>query len=96
MGEVVFAVRHGRRPVDDLEPYLGALGHLVAIRASDLAYLHVHPEEGEDKPGEVRFGIHVPSVGTYRYFFQFSHRGTIRTAAFTVEVARSNGGHGGH
>ncbi len=29
--------------VTDLQPYLGAYGHLVALRATDLAYLHVHP-----------------------------------------------------
>ena len=31
-------------PVTDLQPYLAAYGHLVALRASDLAYLHVHPD----------------------------------------------------
>ncbi len=31
-------------PVNDLQPYLGAYGHLVALRSGDLAYLHVHPE----------------------------------------------------
>jgi hypothetical protein len=30
------------------EPYLGALGHLVAIRAGDLAFLHVHPTDADD------------------------------------------------
>ena len=30
-------------PVTDLQPYLGAYGHLVALRGGDLAYLHVHP-----------------------------------------------------
>jgi hypothetical protein len=30
-------------PVTDLQPYLGAYGHLVALREGDLAYLHVHP-----------------------------------------------------
>ena len=32
------------RPVTDLQPYLGAYGHLVALRGGDLAYLHVHPD----------------------------------------------------
>ena len=36
-------------PVTDLEPYLAAYGHLVALREGDLAYLHVHPD-GE--PGD--------------------------------------------
>ena len=36
--------RAGRRvPV---QPYLGARGHLVALREGDLAFLHVHPEPG--------------------------------------------------
>src|SRR4051794_16842223 len=41
--ELRFTVRHDGQAVRDLEPYLGAYGHLVAIRASDHAYLHVHP-----------------------------------------------------
>ena len=71
-------------PVTDLEPYLGAFGHLVAIRAGDLGYLHVHPEEGEPGPG-VEFATAFPTPGTYRLFLDFQHRGTVRTAAFTVE-----------
>jgi hypothetical protein len=43
--ELAFRVSRGGEPVDDLEPYLGALGHLVALRDGDLAFLHVHPEE---------------------------------------------------
>ncbi|PRC60084.1 heavy metal-binding domain-containing protein, partial [Mycobacterium sp. ITM-2017-0098] len=34
-------------PVTTLQPYLGAYGHLVALREGDLAYLHVHPEGTE-------------------------------------------------
>jgi hypothetical protein len=43
-----FSVSQDGRAVDDLEPYLGARGHLVALREGDLAYLHVHPEAVED------------------------------------------------
>ncbi|WP_432765762.1 hypothetical protein [Nocardia cyriacigeorgica] len=40
-------------PVTDLDPYLGAYAHLVALRTEDLAYLHVHPqgEVGTSPPG---------------------------------------------
>lgn len=71
-------------PVTDLEPYLGAYGHLVAIRAGDLGYLHVHPEEGGPGPG-IDFATAFPEPATYRLFLDFQHRGTVRTAAFTVE-----------
>ena len=66
------------------DPYLGADGHLVAIRDGDLAYLHVHPLDGEGD--EVRFAAEFPSAGTYRLFLDFSHGGEVRTAAFTVTV----------
>ncbi len=77
------------RPVTDLEPYLGAYGHLVALRAGDLAYLHVHPEgtpdDGVTAPGpEVVFYAQVPSAGRYHLYLDFKHEGEVRTAAFTV------------
>ncbi len=83
--ELRFAVTRSGARVEDLEPYLGAFGHLVAIRASDLAYLHVHPTEGSS-PAEVAFAVEVPSPGMYRLFLDFQHGGAVRTAAFTIEV----------
>ncbi len=67
------------------DPYLGAAGHLVAIRAGDLAFLHVHPEAGSPDPAATFIG-EFPTAGTYRLFFDFFHAGTVHTAAFTVEV----------
>ncbi|MGI8596988.1 MAG: hypothetical protein ACR2LY_06855 [Thermoleophilaceae bacterium] len=50
-GEVRFEVSREGRPLEKVEPYLGANGHLVALREGDLAYLHVHPEAGEARGG---------------------------------------------
>ncbi|CAM3849919.1 hypothetical protein [Nocardioides zeicaulis] len=91
------AVELDGRPVTDLEPYLGAFGHLVAIRAGDLGYLHVHPEDGPAGP-EIDFATAFPTAGTYRLFLDFQHRGRVRTAAFTVEAGGAPAGsddHGG-
>ncbi|MEV7098643.1 hypothetical protein AB0M80_37995 [Amycolatopsis sp. NPDC051045] len=79
-------------PVTDLQPYLGAYGHLVALRRGDLAYLHVHPdgEPGDGKTAagpQVKFAAEVPSAGTYRLFLDFRHGGVVRTAEFTVTTA---------
>ena len=84
------------KPVTDLQPYLGAYGHLVALRAGDLAYLHVHPdgtpEDGKTKPGpEVVFYAAVPSNGTYHLYLDFKHDGVVRTAAFTVSANETAG-----
>ncbi|HZJ05287.1 MAG TPA: hypothetical protein VFD59_07435 [Nocardioidaceae bacterium] len=80
------------RPVMDLQPYLGSYGHLAALRAGDLAYLHVHPDgepgDGTTEPGpDIVFYASVPSVGTYHLYLDFQHDGVVRTAAFTVHAA---------
>ena len=75
------------------EPYLGAGGHLVALREGDLAFLHVHPTEhghGEQQADEhddsVGFAATFPTAGRYRLFLQFQHEGRVQTVAFTQEV----------
>jgi hypothetical protein len=88
---LTLTVSRDGKPVTDLQPYLGAYGHLVAIRASDLAYLHVHPlgEPGDGvTPAGPEIGFHTafPSSGEYRLFLDFQHQGVVRTAAFTVSV----------
>lgn len=89
--ELTLSVSKDGRPVTDLEPYLGAYGHLVALRAGDLAYLHVHPDgepgDGTTAPGpDVVFHTAVPSAGTYHLYLDFQHDGVVRTATFTVTV----------
>ena len=81
-------------PVTDLDPYLGAYGHLVAIRAGDLGYLHVHPEEGPAGP-DIDFATAFPTPGTYRLFLDFSHGGSVHTAAFTVDSSGMPSGDAG-
>lgn len=90
--DLTLTIRRDGEPVTDVEPYLGAYGHLVAIRGGDLAYLHVHPHGDEITDPEARggpdvaFAVEVPSPGAYRLFFDFQHDGEVHTAAFTVEV----------
>lgn len=77
--------RHGDL-VTDLEPYLGANGHLVAMRTGDLVYAHVHPvEDDESTPGVVTFDAELTSAGRYGLFFDFKHNGTVHTASFTFD-----------
>lgn len=71
--------------VAHLDPYLGALGHLVALRDGDLAYLHVHPEETDPEDGVVRFAVRFPTAGRYRLFLQAKPNGELITTAFDVE-----------
>ncbi|HEY1275751.1 MAG TPA: hypothetical protein VGF25_12600 [Thermoleophilaceae bacterium] len=79
--ELRFTVSRDGVPVRT-ERYLGAGGHLVALREGDLAYLHVHPEDGD----AVGFMTRFPSAGRYRLYLQFKHAGRVHTAEFTQEV----------
>jgi hypothetical protein len=80
--ELRFSITRDGEPVRT-EPYLGAGGHLVALREGDLAFLHVHPSDDA-----VSFAATFPSTGRYRLFLQFKHEGRVQTVAFTQEVAR--------
>ena len=80
-------------PVTDLQPYLGAYGHLVALREGDLAYLHVHPEEAGAGP-EIPFVAEVPSDGRYRLFLEFRHRGVVHTVGLVLSSGPAGAAHG--
>jgi len=78
-----FTVTRDGRPVA-IQDYLGAKGHLVALREGDLAFLHVHPDERR-----LQFEATFPTAGRYRLFLQFKTAdGRLHTAAFTEEVTR--------
>ncbi len=87
--ELTFTVAKEGRPVTNLQPYLGAYGHLVALRVGDLAYVHVHPEgapgDGHTTSGpQVSFHAELPTAGAYRLFLDFQVDGVVHTAAFSA------------
>ncbi|MFV2019684.1 hypothetical protein [Micromonospora sp. LOL_023] len=76
-------------PVGDLQPHLGAYGHLVVLREADLAYLHVHPDgapdDGRTAAGpELTFHADVPDAGRYRLFLEFRHADSVRSVELTA------------
>ncbi|TDB75943.1 hypothetical protein E1165_09095 [Micromonospora sp. KC723] len=80
-----FQVHDGTAPAA-LERYLGAYGHLVALREGDLGYLHVHPD-AVPAGDAITFWLTVPGPGRYRMYLDFQVAGVVRTAEFTVTVA---------
>jgi hypothetical protein len=93
-GELTLTVSRDGEPVTDLQPYLAAYGHLVALRVGDLGYLHVHPDgepgDGVTEPGpDITFVATAPTAGIYRLFLDFQHEGTVHTVEFTLPAAAS-------
>jgi hypothetical protein len=75
-------------PVTDLEPYLGAMGHLVLVHEDGVTYVHSHP--GEPAAGApknvVPFVARFAKPGLYRAWAQFQRKGKVLTADFVLDV----------
>jgi plastocyanin len=83
-----FQVLEGDEPVENLEPYLGAMGHLVVISADGAEYVHAHPAgESQSAPdGNVSFEAHFMKPGLYKGWGQFQRGGQIHTIPFVLRV----------
>lgn len=86
--QLSFTVSSNGVPVTDLEPYLGAGGHCVALSEDTRAYLHSHPIEvqGTRFGPTVTFHTVFPKPGLYKIWGQFLHHGKPLIADFVVRV----------
>jgi hypothetical protein len=93
---VTFTLRDAAtgRAITDLQPYLGAMGHLILIHQDGITFVHSHPDErvpdaGHD--GKVPFLVRFPKPGMYRGWSQFQRDGKILTGDFIVEATEGTG-----
>lgn len=99
--ELTFTVSKNGKPITNLEPYLGAFAHLVALRDGDLAFLHVHPEGDEPAAGEtagpdVGFVAELPTPGRYLLYLDFQVDGKVHSAPFVVDTTGTPPAEGPH
>jgi len=87
------------RPIDDLQPYLAAAGHIVVMRADGQTFAHEHAEV-TDAAGRPVFALpgttfgpsldvhaEFPTAGVYQLWAQFRLAdGDVITAPFTVQA----------
>lgn len=85
--QLTFRISRNGQAVDDLQPYLGSYGHLVALHAPELEYSHVHPNSADRANGAVTFDTELREPGSYRLFLQFQTQGRVHTVAFTQTVS---------
>lgn len=79
------------QPVTDLEPYLGAYGHLMIIHQDGQTVVHSHPAEDEagiaaSKRGNVLFNARFPKPGIYKAWGQFQRGGRVITIPFVLGI----------
>jgi hypothetical protein len=75
-----------KEPIKDIQPYLGAVGHVIIISEDTENYLHVHPMEEEATGPDAKFMTNFPESGIYKIWGQFQHDGKILTVPFTVKI----------
>jgi hypothetical protein len=76
-------------PVDDLEPWLGALGHLLLIHADAQTFVHAHPDDRDPRigrDGRVPFLVRLPKPGAYKGWLQVQRKGKVETIELEVEA----------
>jgi hypothetical protein len=85
-------------PVQDLQPWLGMAGHLIARRTDGALFSHIHAAEqmppsdpllasGTVYGPSIRFAYTFPQPGRYQLWAQFQRAGKIITVPLIVEVS---------
>lgn len=75
-----------KTPIQDLQPYLGAVGHVVILDANADQYLHVHPTDEKSTGPEAKFMTTFPKSGVYKIWGEFQRGGKVFTVPFVVKV----------
>jgi hypothetical protein len=73
-------------PISDLEPFLGAPGHVLLVNADLTESNHVHPEEPATRGPVITFQPLMPAAGLYKLWLQFQRRGVVTTVPFVISV----------
>ncbi|WP_282937200.1 hypothetical protein [Paenibacillus sp. RC67] len=75
-----------KKPITNLQQYLGAVGHVVILSEDAEQYLHVHPMEEKATGPDAKFMTTFPKSGVYKMWGQFQHEGKVFTVPFVVKV----------
>jgi hypothetical protein len=74
------------KPINNLKPYLGTVGHAVAIDKDVKQFMHIHPMYPKGKGPYVVFMTYFPTKGIYKVWGQFNVNGHILTVPFVIKV----------
>ncbi|MDD9272183.1 hypothetical protein ACFPES_34710 [Paenibacillus sp. GCM10023248] len=75
-----------KAPVQNLQPYLGAVGHVVILDAAAEQYLHVHPTDEKSTGPSAKFMTTFPQSGIYKIWGEFQRDGQVFAVPFVVKV----------
>ena len=97
----VMRVTRAGQPVTNLQPYLGAAAHVVALDSQAGGFAHIHGVAGGQPPTDDMADMSAPPAqfgptlafshrftqpGSYKVWAQFAHQGQVITVAWVIEV----------
>jgi hypothetical protein len=74
------------KPITNLQPYLGAMGHMVAMSSDVTKYLHIHPMTTKGHGPKITFMTLFPKKGVYKLWGQFQYQGRVIIIPYVVNV----------
>lgn len=84
---IVFDLRDDSdRPITDLQPWMGELGHLLILSADGTGLVHSHVERSESRGSRIAFTAQFPSAGVYKGWGQFNRHGQVKTLPFVIRA----------
>jgi hypothetical protein len=75
-----------KEPITNLQPYLGAVGHVVILSADTEMYLHVHPTDEKATGPDAKFMTSFSKSGIYKIWGQFQQNDKVFVVPFVVKV----------
>ena len=76
------------KTIEDIEPYLGALGHLMMIHADGKIFVHAHPDERDvmNGNGQLTFLVRPPKAGNYFAWLEVQRGGRVLRQRLTLKI----------
>ncbi|GAE04474.1 hypothetical protein JCM10914_524 [Paenibacillus sp. JCM 10914] len=75
-----------KQGIDRLEPYLGAVGHVVIMSEDAEEYIHVHPLDENGTGPTAEFVTTFPHSGVFKAWGQFQYKDEIVTIPFVLDI----------
>jgi hypothetical protein len=75
------------KPMQGLQPYLGAWGHMLVASNDFIDMIHTHPSYGGERE-QIQFNVFFPREAIYRIWVQFQREGKVNTVSFTIPVSQ--------
>jgi hypothetical protein len=76
-----------KQPIKNLQPYLGAVGHVVILSDDVNNYLHVHPMDEKAMGPDAMFHTTFPHKGIYKIWGEFKYQNKVFTVSYVVKVS---------